>query len=98
MNGIIFKDSKVYVGCSAKFLFKPEIGQEATPAIAEFYGGVKAYAEIAKVLSSEVIIRLGEYVTANGIKIPEKMWRLVYEQENDSWNIMENIQSKSHSL
>jgi len=94
MNGIIFQDNKVSVGCSAKFLFAPETYQRAIPVIAEFEGGEKAYAAIEEVFPSEVILRLGEYATVNGRKIPEKVWRLKYVEKEDVWKIVEKLHPK----
>lgn len=91
MNGIIFQDSKVYVGCSAKFLFKPNINERSVPAIAEFYGGEKAYAEIKELGGTQMILRIGEYLTADGARIPEKVWRLNYDKNSDTWSIVEKI-------
>lgn len=91
MNGIIFQDSKVYVRCSAKFLFNPDPDQRSIPAIAEFEGGEKAYAAIDEIFSNEVIIRLGEYSTGDGIKVPEKIWRLRYDKTADDWKIVEGL-------
>ncbi len=94
MNGIIFQDRTVRVGCSAKFLFKLETDQRAIPAIAEFEGGEKAYAAIEEVLHSEVILTLGEYFTADGVRIPKKRWRLKYIEKSDAWTIVEKLHPK----
>lgn len=94
MNGIIFHDRTVRIGCSAKFLFKPETDQRAIPAIAEFEGGEKAYAAIEEVRHSEVILTLGEYLTADGVKIPEKRWRLKYVEKSGAWMIVEKLHPK----
>ncbi len=94
MNGIIFQDSKAYVGCSAKFLFKPDINERSVPAIAEFHGGEKAYAEIEELVGTQMILRIGEYLLAGEARIPEKIWRLKYDKNSDTWSIVEKIKRK----
>ncbi len=39
MNGIIFHGTEIHYGGIAEFLFSPEIGYNAMPAIIEFVGG-----------------------------------------------------------
>ncbi|AZA84601.1 hypothetical protein H3Z85_00945 [Chryseobacterium indologenes] len=96
MNGIIFQHNKAHIGCSAKFMFIPEPGQRSIPAIAEFQGGEKAYAVIEEVNALEVVLRIGEYLDAKGLKVPEKVWRMRYDKDNDQWQIVGSFLSNEN--
>ncbi|MCA6067754.1 hypothetical protein JI747_011235 [Chryseobacterium sp. RG1] len=91
MNGIILRTATIEIGSTAEFLFSPEVGQRAIPAIIEFLGGQKAYAEIYEVLPKGVIIKVGEYSTDQGEKITVGMWHLRYDKRKNEWKIVENL-------
>jgi len=91
MNGIIFHDNTVHIGCSAEFIFEPELNSSPTPAIAQFTTGETAYAEILEVKTAKVTVRIGEYLNNKGIKVTEKVWRMFYDQSSESWNIVGTI-------
>ncbi|MFC3157153.1 hypothetical protein [Chryseobacterium arachidis] len=91
MNGIIFHGKSATVGCSAEFIFEPEITTEPVQAIAEFSTGEKAYAEILKVDPCQVQVRLGEYVNGKGKIVRKTVCRLFYDQSNKSWQIRKNL-------
>lgn len=87
MNGIIFHDKTVHIGCSVEFIFQPEINSGAAPAIAQFSTGETAYAEILEVKHSIIIVRVGEYLSNAGLKITENVWQMFYDQSSESWNV-----------
>jgi hypothetical protein len=92
MNGIIFHGTEIHYGGIAEFLFSPEIGYNAMPAIIEFLGGEKAYAEIIHALPSEITITVGEHSTNKEEKVPQETWLLRYDKKEDNWKIIEKLQ------
>lgn len=91
MNGIIFQGKRPNVGCTATFLFEPEITSESVKAIAEFNSGEKAYAEIRRDTPARVVIRVGEYYDGKGKRILERSWMLSYNQDLETWQIIKSL-------
>lgn len=91
MNGLIFDDVTIQIGGSAQFLFDPEIGQKSVPAIIEFRGGEKAYAEISEVYVNRVVIKVGEYSAGPEEKLSGGSWFLQYNKKNDNWRIVKKL-------
>ncbi|MFT3901584.1 MAG: hypothetical protein QM727_00255 [Niabella sp.] len=87
MNRISFHDTHVYPGCLAIIFFKINPDGTVMPAQAEFSDGAVAGAEIGQVVSNEVHVRIDAYQTARGTRIPEKAWRLRYDEEQDIWKV-----------
>lgn len=55
------------------------------PAIIEFLGGEKAYAEIIHALPSEITITVGEHSTDKGERISQETRLLQYDKKEDNW-------------
>lgn len=91
MNRISFHDTHVYPGCTAIIFFR--IAQDGTtmPAVAEFTDGVTVMTEVERVSPDEVLVRIDAYTTARGTRIPEKTWRLKYEDVPDLWKVAAKI-------
>ncbi|OJZ08069.1 MULTISPECIES: hypothetical protein [Sphingobacterium] len=94
MNGIIFQGKSLNVGCTATFLFEPEVGVENIPAIAELSTGEKAYAEILRDTTTLITVRVGEYLNEKGKRANETAWMLTYNHHLKSWQITKNLNTK----
>ena len=91
MNGIIFHGKSAKIGCSAEFLFEPDLNGQPEQAIAEFSTGEKAYAQIFHKVNSVLNVRIGEYLNYKGKKISEKVWQLNYNQEKKVWEVVRDL-------
>jgi hypothetical protein len=87
MNKISFHDTHVYPGCPVRISGKIAPDGTAAPAIAEFSDGSIAAAECGQLNPGEVAIRIDAYTTARGTRIPEKAWRLRYDNDSDLWKV-----------
>lgn len=94
MNGIIFQGKSLNVGCTAKFLFEPQISVENIPAIAELSTGEKAYAEILRDTTPLITVRVGEYLNGKGKRTRETAWVLSYNHKLKSWQITKSLTRK----
>ncbi|MFT4094259.1 MAG: hypothetical protein QM640_11525 [Niabella sp.] len=88
MNKISFHDTHVYPGCSAIIFFKIASDGTIVPVTAEFSDGSIAVAEIEQTRSDGVLVHVEAYTTARGTCIPEKTWRLRYDNELDLWKVI----------
>ncbi|WP_286883537.1 MULTISPECIES: hypothetical protein [Sphingobacterium] len=94
MNGIIFQGKSLNFGCTAKFLFEPEVSVENVPAIAALSTGEKAYAEILRDTTTMITVRVGEYLNEKGKSANETAWMLAYNHHLKSWQITKNLKTK----
>ncbi len=88
MNRISFHDTHVYPGCLAIFYFRITPAGTTLSALAEFSDGSTAAAEVGQVSPEEVFVRIDGYITTRGSNIPEKTWRLRYDNDQDFWKVV----------
>lgn len=91
MNRIDFHDTHVYPGCLATFSFGITPKISFMSVVAEFSYGAYANAEVEQVTTGEVIVHIDSYTTVHGTNIPEKTWRLVYNDSQEIWKIVEKM-------
>ncbi|MBL7737571.1 MAG: hypothetical protein JNL51_19075 [Chitinophagaceae bacterium] len=87
MNTISFHDTHAYPGCTA--IVSENAVREGTtaPAIVDFSDGATATAIFEKINPEEISIHVDAYTTARGTRIPQKTWRLRYNNAQDIWKV-----------
>lgn len=88
MNKISFHDTHVYLGCPAIILEKVIPNGTTVPGIAEFIDGTVTTAEFEQLSPDELFVRIDAYMTARGTRIPEKSWRLRYDNVPSLWKVV----------
>ena len=91
MNRITFPDTHVYPGCAVILNFRIGPNDTTLSALAEFSDGSDAHAEIEQVNPDELLVYIDGYKTAAGTSIPEKSWRIRYDNVRELWKVVARL-------